>query len=102
MEIIIGLLGGIVLIILVLCYSVLVYSLLFYKFYYWFLLPVFPEMPHITFLMAIGLACFFSVIKGQYIDELDDKYKDKTKKYYMLVYPWIVLLFGWLIKTIIH
>lgn len=87
---------------LAIVYGTLVSGLIFYKFYYWFLLPVFPEMPQITFLGAIGLAFFTTVIKTVYIDEAKDEYKDPSKKYVSLLYPWILLFFGWLVQLIIY
>ena len=94
-------LGVIILVIVIIFYSTLTSSLVLYKFWYWFLLPVFPEMPEITYSAAVGLSLFTVVLKTVYTSDLADEYKDQTVKYHVLIYPWLVLLIGWIAHLII-
>lgn len=97
MEILIAL----ILIVVLITYSTILHGWIFYKFWHWFVLPVFPELPELTFYMALGLATFTTLLKATVIDELDDQYKDGAKKYTALLWPWVTLLFGWVIHVFI-
>lgn len=71
-----------------------------YKFWYWFILPVFPGLPEITFWHAVGLFLligFFRIGDGQVIK---DEYKQKTTGAIMsIITPWITLLIGYVLKS---
>jgi hypothetical protein len=68
-------------------YSILVGGLIFDRLWYWFLLPVFPTLPHISFLQAVGLSVFTTLFRNHTVDELDDKYKDPSRKYVGVFIP---------------
>jgi len=95
-------LGLIVIFSIILFYGVLVQGLLIYKFYYWFLLPVFSDMPHITFAMAMGLSLVISLFKTTNVNDIKKEYKEENTKYVLLLTPWLLLLLGWIIKLIIY
>ncbi len=71
-----------------------------YKFWYWFILPVFPTLPEITFWHAMGLFLFigfFRIGDGQVIK---DKYKDGAGTIFgNLLSPWVLLLVGHIINS---
>lgn len=78
-----------------LIYSVLSWALVTYKFWYWFLIPVFPELPEITYTLAIGLTFFIGLfISIQPL--IKNEFLDNSNKWVFLLYPWITLLIGYL------
>lgn len=72
-----------------------------FKFWVWFILPIFPMLPILTFLQCVGLMFFISLFKPQYSvkDKKDEvvKVKDILSS---LILPWIVLCIAWIIKTL--
>lgn len=94
----------IIIVALALSYFLLTIGLVLFKFYYWFALPVFTNLPHITYLQCVGLVVFLGVLKGNYTSELKEeyyKYTAKEKLAGLLVAPWIGLFVGWIIHNII-
>lgn len=72
------------------------------KFYGWFILPVFPTLPHFTITEFIGFMLFINVMthKGssQYIDK---KYRDEISEWIiMILSPWLTLFIGWSLHSI--
>jgi hypothetical protein len=102
MEIILMVLGVIVLIGAALLYGSLAWGFVMYKFWYWFLLPVFPSLPGIKFWQAVGLFIFinlFQISTGQAIKE---EYKDNTASTVAAILnPWVLLFIGWIIYKIV-
>ena len=78
-------------------YSALSWGLVMFKFYTWFILPVFITLPEITYLQAVGLALFATLLKTHVVDTIKDEYKDKNKAWIDMIYPWMSLFLGWLI-----
>ena len=95
--ILLGIILGLVLILGAIIYSSLSWGWVMFKFYTWFLLPVFVTLPEITYSYAIGLVLFTTLLKYQHVDTIKDEYKDNNKIFVSLAYPWITLLFGWII-----
>lgn len=50
----------------VITYHAFAWGFVFYKFYYWFVLPVFNNLPVINFHQAIGLAFFTTLFKNNF------------------------------------
>ena len=95
LETLIGILGFLGLIIVLLAYDALCWGLVGYKFWYWFLLPIFPTLPAIVFWQAVGLMFFIALFKsaGQVIKK---EYKDENAQMLLtFILPWITLLCGW-------
>lgn len=55
MEAIVGILVIIGIIFGSVLYGTLAWGFVLYKFWYWFLIPSFPDIPEITFVQAMGL-----------------------------------------------
>lgn len=105
METLFKLIGAICTFVFLLLYSPIAWGVVFYYFWYWFLLPVFTELPHITLSAAIGLGLFSLLLKRQTGTNIKEKYRDKSFSGYWFPYitlPWIGLFVGWLFKFIIY
>ena len=95
-------LGAVLLLAIVTFYGAFSWGFVAWKFWYWFLLPVFPALPAITFLHAVGLMFFISLFKNQSTQVIKDEYVDKTIGVIMgIIAPWVVFIMGWLIKTVL-
>lgn len=104
MEIIIGLLGFIALFIILLLYNTLSWGFVFFKFYYWFILPIFITLPHITFIGAVGLMVFCAVFRNHNINTLKEEYYKDNKNQRILtsfMAPWLLVGVGYVIKLFI-
>jgi hypothetical protein len=88
---------------LALLYGAVSWGLVMYKFWYWFLLPVFPSLPQITFLHAVGLMFFIGLFKGVETQVLKKEYKDETSATLAaLLAPWLTLIVGWIVWLVIY
>jgi hypothetical protein len=100
MEALIGLLGVIVLVFVVVCYSAFSWGFVFFKFWGWFVLPVFTFLPAINFWQALGLILVTNVISRNY-SVMKEELIDEGKSWFMLVCsPWLTLLIAFVIKSI--
>ena len=105
MEALIALLGVASLVIGLIVYGSFSWGYVLYKSWYWFLIPVFPQIPHITFYQAVGLMLFIGLFKNHNDDRLKDEYKDRTKwsrTAISMCGPWLVLMCSWCIYLIIR
>jgi len=98
--------GILIIFILLFCitivYGALSWGLLMYKFWSWFLLPVFPTLPNITFNQAIGLAMFIGLFHTVQTQVLKKECKDESQSIILpIITPWITLLIGWLVYNFI-
>ena len=86
-----------------LLYSTVSWGLVMWKFWYWFLLPVFPALPQINFVQAVGLICFLSLFKTVESQFIKKEYKDETASVWSpIVATWLTLFFGWLVWLVIN
>ena len=98
MEIILIIIIFIVLLAAALAYGAFSWGFVMYKFWYWFLLPVFPALPQITFAHAVGLAVFIGLFHTVPTQIVKKEYKDETQGAILpLIAPWITFLVGALI-----
>lgn len=83
-----------------LIYNALCWGLVMYNFWQWFILPVFPALPEVNYIHAIGLMVFISLFKETSgIKNYTEK--EMTQQVIILIImPWVVLLFGWLVWLI--
>lgn len=105
MQILLMILGIIALVGGLIVYSSISWGYVAWKFWYWFLLPVFPNLPHITFWQAVGLFFVTALFKTAVASSsIKKEYLDETQKYVGigvgLLSPWITLFFAWLIGTL--
>lgn len=77
-----------------------------YKYWHWFLLEVFPELPKITFLAAVGLKMFMGILGNTLSTRSlkEDFYIKSSIEYAgeMVLKPWLVLFAGWVIYEFIN
>lgn len=82
-------------------YGTLSWGLVMYKFWYWFLLPVFPALPQITYVHAIGLIMFIQLFHTVQTQVIKKEYKEETTGSILAVIaPWVTLLLGWIVHGI--
>ena len=94
--------GAITLVAVALLYGTFAWGFVLYKFWYWFLLPVFPILPHVTILQCVGIFFIIGLFHTPPSQYLKDDYVDKSKAYVNIFLPPLALLFGWLFKIIFY
>jgi hypothetical protein len=100
MEIILAFIGGISLFFLITIYTTFSWGFVSFKFYQWFILSTFTELPHFSITQFVGFLLFVSVFVRHQPTQLKDEYKDKSSEWgLLLVAPWISLLIGFIIHT---
>lgn len=93
----------IIVVALAIAYGTLSWGFVMYKFWYWFLLPVFPSLPQINFVQAMGLALFISLFHTLQNQVIKKEYKDETaESILVLLAPWVTLLLGMIVHAIIY
>lgn len=97
--------GVIGLLILGTLYSSLTWGLICWKFWYWFLLPVFPALPHVGYFECVGLMMFITLFKNHTAqsiikDELA-QVTNNTANVINFIMPWLVLFMGWFVHAFI-
>jgi hypothetical protein len=103
MEALLVIVGGAALITLLLVYSSFASGFVLYKFYYWFLLPIVPSLPHFSLIECIGIMLFLVAVKsGNGNDDFKDEVKKSSSEMLAsaLVKPWMILGMGWLLKVV--
>lgn len=84
-------------------YSTLTWGLVCLKFWSWFILPIFPELPVITYAMAVGLIMFIGLFRGHSVTMIKEHYRDMDLEFILLVIaPWLTLIIGWITFNIIY
>lgn len=102
MELIATIITLAVIFLLLTLYSSLTWGLVLYKFWYWFLLPVFPILPEINYVLSVGLIMFISLFHKHSTLSIKEEYREEDKEYFsMFIYPWLVLLMGWIVKSFV-
>jgi hypothetical protein len=102
MEIIIGILGIILLVAFIFVYATFAWGFVCWKFWYWFLLPVFPTLPAVTLVQCVGLMLFLHLFNVQTPQGIKKEYRDDSAHNWASVLaPPVTLLVGWLIKIIV-
>lgn len=102
MEALLTLIGTIGVVAILIIYGSLSWGFVSYTLYNWFILPVFPELPHFTVTQFIGFSLFANTIIRHSSVYIKDEYKEKSTEYAaMVLNPWLVLLFAWLLKIVL-
>lgn len=72
-----------------------------HKFYYWFILPLFPTWQHFDIIQFIGIMFFLSCFHKNSSLIVKDEYRNKSSEWVLLfVAPWLSLFGGWVFKLI--
>lgn len=104
MVTIIGIIAAIIIFVVIIglafVYGTLAWGLVLFKFWGWFVLPVFTDLPEITFVQALGLMFVVGLFKTGMIQSVKKEYRDTNAEYALLVTPWLSLFLGWLAYAI--
>jgi hypothetical protein len=95
---------GLILVALAVAYSGLTWGLVCFEYWKWFMLPVFPGLPHISYWQAVGLMFFISLfrnINASTTNTTDDIKENIVKIIQGLLIPWVSLLIGYIFYGII-
>ncbi|HII95297.1 MAG TPA: hypothetical protein HA367_06150 [Candidatus Methanofastidiosum sp.] len=84
---------------LLLVYTSFSWGLVLFKFWGWFVLPVFENLPVLTFYQAIGLMLVIGLFHSHYITPKE--YDMKNEMVSRLLHPWVALFVGWFINALI-
>lgn len=102
MEILITLLGALALIAVAFFYSAFAWGFVTYKFWYWFLLPVFPELPEVTLAQCVGIYVFISLFHNHLPQVIKKEYRDDSMgTWIQILAPVMIYVIGWLMHIII-
>ncbi len=102
MEALFTLIGTLGVVAILIIYGALSWGYVSYTFYNWFILTSFPDLPHLSIVQFIGFSLFANTIIRHGSVFIKDEYKDKNLEYFsMALNPWLVLLFGWLLKVVL-
>lgn len=102
-TVIIGIIIFLIVVGMVFVYDTLAWGLVLYKFWGWFVIPVFVELPVISFVQALGLMFVIGLFKSNFTGEnLKDEYKKNkwNSTIVVLLYPWVAFFFGYLAYVI--
>lgn len=72
-----------------------------FQFWHWFILPIFPALPNITFYQSVGLMFFISLFNIANTNSFNYNKTTEQRNGELvgnLVAPWITLFIGWLIR----
>lgn len=100
MEILFLILGAIAAIGLLVLYNAFAYGYVVYKFWYWFILAAFPQLPELTLPHAIGLMFFISLFRSRDMSDSTIngvEIKKKANWAGELLAPWIIIFIAWFV-----
>lgn len=80
-------------------YSSFSWGFVCFKFWMWFILPIFPMLPTLTFLQCVGLMIFISLFNRNIPDDTIKENKWERVVAIMIL-PWVVLSMAWFIKIL--
>ena len=96
-EVLLSLLGASAFLVGAFIYGALSWGYVLLKFWSWFVLPVFPNMPHISFAQAVGLVFVFALITHKDADYIKYEFKESitTQVVDSMAAPWLMLICAW-------
>jgi len=93
-----GLLAIIFAVIGFILYNMFSWGFVLYKFWYWFILPIFNNLPEISYLESVGIFLFIALFKVGNYQKMKDEFIDYTTMNIVnVISPWITILFGYCI-----
>ena len=102
LELFIALLGAAALTVLAFFYGAFAWGFVAYKFWYWFLLPVFPLVPEVTLIQCVGLMTFMALFHTNAPQIVKKEFRDETTQNLLpILAPPLVLLVGWCVHVFI-
>lgn len=101
MEILLMILGALLMALISVIYMTFSWGFVAWKFWYWFLMPIFPMLPAITFVQAMGVMLVISLFRGSQAQIIRDDYVNtRLSTTLSIISPWFVFIIGWLVKII--
>jgi len=101
LEALLIILGVISLFAIILLYGTFAWGFVLYKFWGWFLLPVFPLLPQISIVQAVGISFVIALFGVKTMTIIKEEYRKKAEETLAsFLSPFIVFVFGWLFKII--
>lgn len=94
-TLIVAYIGGLSLVYAIVIYNILSWAFVGAKFYAWFVLPVFANLPSIGFATMAGIYMFVNVFMPKTVTK-----SDKTNLFGFLIAPWVFLLLGWFFTVV--
>jgi hypothetical protein len=103
MEFLFIVFGSVIAIFFLVLYSGFAWGFVCYHFWYWFLLPIFPNLPQVTFLQCVGLLFFISLFKNNSSVQIKKEFQDNPSTFLTLILaPWMALLVGYFFRSLIY
>ncbi len=99
MASLITLVGIIVVVIGLILYNSFAWGFVVSKFYVWFVLSMFPDLPVINYLQFVGIMIFLGAILPKHSD-MNKSETDNTKVVLYIMAPVISLVVGWVFKLL--
>jgi hypothetical protein len=96
---------GIFKIVALILYSAFAWGFITYKFYHWFLLPVFEQLPVVGYLEAVSLSMVLTLFNKTQMPQLNKELyseSSSTRILSSMLLPWIVLGGGYLISLFLN
>lgn len=85
----------------VIVYNAFSYGYVASVFYGWFILPMFPNLPHFTYLQFVGITLFLIALFPKHSSSnVKSEYKDDNGLWGTFLKPWILLILGAIIHSI--
>lgn len=82
----------------IMAYGAFAWGYVLYKFWQWFLLPVFPTLPHISISQAVGLMIVVQLFDKNIPQVLNGELVNSDgKNIYDVISPIISFVFGWFV-----
>lgn len=95
-----AMIGGLFLVMLTILYGAFAGGYVVSVGYEWFVLPIFPSLPHFTLHQIIGLCLFLGTLKSYSMTSIKDEYRNKTAEWVgAILSPWITLILMWFLKA---
>jgi hypothetical protein len=91
---------GIIILFLVLAVGFIQEGFVLIKLWNWFALPLFPNLPILNIPQAIGISILLGFLTHQYMElpELKTTEEKGKRAVSILIRPWVVLLFGYIVS----
>lgn len=87
---------------LAILYGSLSWAFVTLKYWNWFVLPVFPALPILTFHQCVGLSFVVSLFHSRSVISIKEEYRDKTQEIILgIVAPWLTLIMAWVVRSLI-
>ena len=82
-------------------YNSFAYGYVTSVFYGWFILPMFPNLPHFSYIQFVGITLFLiGLLPKQSSSNIKSEYTDNSLLFGSIFSPWLILIMGAIIHSI--